>query len=97
MIPFQQVGLPHQVHDDTMGLPHVTVNWKILSGIQLDMKDVASGGVAQFKFLYAKSQMALVRHVLEKNHPVFHPNHAFVNRNVLRGDTVLLEGVVDGI
>ena len=78
-----------------MGMPHVYR--EIFSGIQLDMKYVARPRVAQFQFLYAKSGMALVRQVLEKDHMDFHPNHGLVNRDVLRGETVLLEGVVNGI
>ena len=47
----QQVGVPHQIHDHTMGLTHVTVDQGNISSVQLQVENVTSGGVAQLKFL----------------------------------------------
>ena len=75
----KNICLTHEIHDHAMGLPHVTTNREVLTRIQLNMHNISGHRVAKFEFLYPKLRMSLVRHVLKKDYPVLHANHALVD------------------
>ena len=90
----QEVRFLQQCHHHCVGLAMLTLHCKVLPSIQFDVQYIPSGRITQLKLFDSKAAVAFVGQVLQEHDTVFHSDHTFVDRQMLRWNKMSLERTV---